>query len=286
MLQIARTGTLAASVAEDNTLRIWMTGSGEPLPYVVEIPGSPVSEITFSPGAEYIALLSGVQVTVIDTSDGGVVAEYASVTALNGLTFAAQDQLYFGDSGGALRLLSRGADNNWNMQQVWQGQESIRLLHASPRGDNLILIDQNNVASQFLLAEGRIGSGTLQLPSDVQEVAFGSNGTRAYFRTARWLHRASSSFSGLTWIDARLIPRSLRGASLVSGEGTSDSRSRHNQFLPVAKSGFIELIEVNFKGTPEAGLFGNKDELLLEWRGRITAVPREESGPVIPGDPQ
>jgi hypothetical protein len=150
-------------------------------------------------------------------------------------------------------------------------------LRASPKGNLLILVDQNNLASQFFLADGRIGDGTLQFPSEVQEVVFDENGTRAYFRTARWVHRASSSVVGLTWMDALFVPRALNGAGIVQGNGASSPGGKLRMYLPVASNGYIELVELSINRSGAAALFGNKQELLQEWRDRISAIPREGS---------
>ena len=126
-----------------------------------------------------------------------------------------------------------------------------------------------------MLGEGRIGDSTLQLPSEVQEVVFDSNASRAYFRSQRWVHRASLSTNGLIWTDAVFIPRTLNGAGIVRGDGTPESRAAHRMYLPVAKNAYVEIIELGFRGTSSTGLFGNKDELLKEWSDRIIASPLE-----------
>jgi len=277
LLGIAPSGTLAASVAADNTLRLWRTSSGEPLPYIVEIAGTPISHISLSPGGRFVGVISGSRVAVIDVADGSTVADYDSGHVYSGLTFAAENQLYLGAQTGSLQLLSSGDDNNWHIQEVWQSSEGIRALRASPGGKLLILVDQNNLANQFFLAEGRIGDGTLQLPSDVQEIVFNKNGTHAYFRTSRWVHRASSSIAGLAWVDALFVPRSLNGAGIVRGNGVSPSSAGRRMYLPVARNGYVEFVELSSKGSGAAALFGNKQELLQEWRDRVSATPREGS---------
>ncbi len=275
LLAIAPLATLAASVAADNTVRLWKSSNGEPLPYVVEMSGAPVSHIAFSPSAKYLGLLSGSRVSVVDVADGTMIAEFDSGGAFSGLTFAASDQLYLGGEDGSLQLLNHNAENNWSLQQVWQGPAGIRLLKASPKGDFLILVDQNNLASQFMLAEGRIGDATLQLPSEVQEVVFDANAARAYFRSPRWVHRASLSTYGLVWSDALFVPRTLNGAGIVRGDGTPGSSVAHRMYLPVAKNGYVEIFELAFGGSSSTGLFGNKDELFAEWRERIIASSLE-----------
>lgn len=271
LLSFDPTGELVASVAAGNSMRLWRAASGEPLPYTVEIDGAAISHIAFSPDSRFIGLLNGSRVSIVDSGDGSTVAEYDSGFTYSGLTFAANDRLYLGDRNGGLQLLSETTDNNWHTQQVWQGPEGIQLLNASPRGDFLIIVDEQNLASQFILSEGRIGESTLQLPSDVREIAFDQNGTRAYFRTARWVHRVNSTDVGLTWMDAAFVPQALNGAGLVHGNGSDSSQTGYRVYLPVAMNGYLELAEVDFSQSSSPGLFGNRSELLQEWRARISA---------------
>jgi WD40 repeat protein len=277
LVAFAPSGSLVASVAEDNSVRFWHSDTGEPYSTIVDMHGLPVSQIRFSPGSGFVALLSGSRVSVIDVNNGEIVAVHHSIESYGDLTFAAEDQLYLGGMDGSLQLFARSPGGHWNLQQVWQGPNGIRLLRASPGGDFLVLVDRNNLASQFKISEGRIGDATLQLPSDVQEVTFGDAGTRAYFRTSRWVHLASSSVSGLIWIDALFVPRPLHGAGIVHGNGVSDSGRHGAVFLPVARNGYIEIVELDFGGLSTAGLFGKREERLQEWNNRINATPREGS---------
>jgi WD40 repeat protein len=277
LLAFSPSGLLVASVAKDNSVRFWDTGSGEPLATIVDLQGPPVTKIRFSPNSGFVALLSGSRITVINVSDGKIVAEHQAADSYTDLTFAAEDQLYLGSGDGELQLLNRGPGGVWSLRQVWQGPNGIRLLRASPRGDFLILVDQNNLASQFNLSEGRVGEATLQLPSNVQEVSFSATGTRSYFRTSRWVHLASSSISGLMWMDALLVPQPLRGAEMVQGNGIPGSVRRGIVYLPVARNGYIELVGLDFGGTASVGLFGKRDERLQEWSNRINATPPEGS---------
>ncbi len=269
-LSVAPSGQLLASVAVDNTLRLWRAANGEPMPYVVHVSGPPVSELAFSPEAGYLGILNGSRISIIDSSNGRRVFELDSGVSYGSLAFASEDRLYVGDGSGALQLLGRSTDGSWSMQQVWQGSQGIRFLRASPRGDFLILVDDSNLASQFVLSEGRIDDATVQLPSDVREVTFAANGSRVYFRTSRWVHRVNSSISGLGWADAVFAPRPLNGAGLVYGNGTALPATGRKMYLPAAtKDGYFELVELDFNGSTTTGLFGNKQELLQEWLGKL-----------------
>ena len=153
------------------------------------------------------------------------------------------------------------------MQQLWQGTSAIQQLAVSPRGEYLVLVDDTGLASQFILAEGRLGSQALQIPGPVEEIAFGSSGARAYFRTARWTHRVSLGVNGLHWVDSAFSPKPLNGARIVFGPAGSGTANR--AYLPAARNGFVELVELGFPGSTSPGLFGNREELLAEWRGRL-----------------
>lgn len=281
-LGMATDGSLVASVAADNSLRIWQTDSGEPLPYVVDVAGLPIDRIVMSPDARVVAAMSGSQVSLIDAQSGSLLAEFGSTAELKDLTFAGNDELYLGSSDGALQLLSHSDDGQWSMRQVWQGQAGIRLLEATPKAAFLILVDEDNLARQFMLAEGKIGDSTLQLPSTVLEVHFDHTGTRSYYRTARWVHRATSSLGGIHWTDAVLTPPALNGAVMVHGGAGGSSNSTNNLFIPVASRDFIELFELAFNRSSNSGLFGSKDELLQDWTSRISAGPRAASAPTTP----
>jgi hypothetical protein len=153
------------------------------------------------------------------------------------------------------------------MQQVWQGANAIRQLAASPRGQYLILVDDAGLASQFILSQGQVSGAPLQFTGTVEEIAFAYSDARAYFRTARWTHRVSLGVNGLHWVDSVFSPKPLNGARIVFGPAGSDTANR--AYLPAARNGFIELVELGFPGSKSPGLFGSRGELLAEWRHRL-----------------
>jgi WD40 repeat protein len=255
-------GALVASVAADNSLRVWDTDSGQPLPYAAQIDGPPVVRIVFSPDASKLGVLTDDSVRLLSTADGAVIARFKLAEPHAAIAFAADGELYLGDASGTLRLLETDVNGDWKLRQLWQGAAGIRWLEASPRGKYLVLVDENNLASQFVLGEGQISSGTLALPGDVQDVAF--NGSRVLFRTSRWVHRASVSIAGLGALDSAFVPKTLNGARMqATANGT---------YLATASAGFIELVELGFDGAPGPMLFGNRDELLSEWRLRLLGI--------------
>jgi len=274
LMRADRTGRFVASVAEDNTIRIWNTDNGQPLPFTPEVDGDVVTGLSFSPDGGLLAVLQSAGLTLFDTTNGSLVAELELGEPHLGLAFADNHQIYLGGESGALRLVGRDTDEVWSAQQLWQGSRPIRLLEASPHGNYLVIVDDAGLASQLILEEGRIGEQTLAFPGSVEEISFGRTGSRAYLRTSRWTHRVTASINGLHWVDSVISPKPLNGAEIVFGPAGSDTANR--AYFPAARNGFVELVELPFPGSSRSGLFGNRADLLAEWRARLGVIAPQE----------
>jgi hypothetical protein len=221
----------------------------------------------FSPNATLLAVEKGTGVLLLKVADGSTIGEFEFGEASRELAFATDDRVYVGGDSGVLKAIQRDTDGSWSIQQLWRGPRAIRRLEASPRGDLLVIVDDEGIASQFVLGEGRVAEQTIDFPGPVEEVAFTRSGTRAYFRTARWTHRVGVSDTGLRWIDSAFSPKPLNGARIVFGPPGSSTANRAH--LPAARNGFVELVALAFPGSSSATLFGNREELLAEWRTRL-----------------
>jgi hypothetical protein len=227
--------------------------------------GDPVSAMAFAPDARMLAVLRGSILTLLDTNNGSVAAEFELGETHTSQAFVAGDRLLVGSETGNLSQVSRDADGAWSLQQLWRGPGAIRRLAHPPRGDFLVIVDDAGQASLFNLDEGHIGAQTLEFPGPVEEVAFGVSASRALFRTARWVHRVSVSANGLHWADSVFAPKPLQGGKIVFGSGEDARRA----YLPAARNGAVELVELAFPGSSQPGLLGNREELLTEWRSRL-----------------
>lgn len=269
-LAMSPNGSTVASAANDNTIRVWDTADGLPRPFFGHIAGNPIERMVFSPDATRLGVLSSNQVQIIDASDGSVLAELALSEPHQALAFAENSQLYLGSDSGALTVLQQSSAGDWGLRTLWQGRTGIRWLEVSPQSRFLIVVDQTNLAQQFILAEGRLAGSTLQLPGPVDEVRFAPNGSRVLFRTARWIHRANTAAMGLRWIDAIFAPRSISAARMVFGNNdTASAVGGSRVFLPVANEGYVQLVELYLDNSQGVGMFGNNDELRSEWRHRL-----------------
>ncbi len=265
-LRISADGRLAASAAADDTVRVWNLADGRPLPFMANMPGGAVTALAFSPDTSLLAAVNATRVVLLDTESGASVAEFPLGEKHAGVAFADDDNLYLGADSGALSVASRSMPGDWSLQQRWQGTAAIRKLRASPGGRHLVLVDENNLAQQFSLEEGRIGALSVSLPEGVEDVAFNPVGSRVYFRTARWVHRASSSANGLIWLDAILAPRPVHGGNIVVSSATSAGNEIQ---LPVIRGGSVTLERLRYDAAATPGLFGNRNELIEEWRAKL-----------------
>ncbi len=274
---VSADGQLAASAADDNTLRIWSVEDGLPRPFIAEIDGVGVERLAFEPNGQRLGILTPGSVRILATDTGEQLARFDLGEPHGSISFADNGRVYIGSDSGALRAVGVDATGTWTMQTLWQSDTGIRWLEAAPRSRYLVLVDQANVAQQFDLEEARIGDAALTLPGDVDEVAFTPGGLRVLFRTPNWVHRASSSGTGLVWLDAILVPKALASARMVFGDPRVDqSAALGNHFyLPVAADGYPRLAELNFSAAHAHGLFGNKEQLLEEWQRRLAIVPAQ-----------
>ena len=267
LLRMNRSGTLVASAAADNTIRVWNMDAGDPRPFSTDIPGAPVTRLDFSAASDLLAVLSGNAAHIVNAVSGDILASFDLGESHDAIAFTSDDSVYVGGESGTLRVIRRDSGGSWNLQTVWQGDAALRWLEASPRGEYLVVVDAEHVASQFHLADGRPGEQVFALPGPVNEVRFSEAGSRVMFRTSRWVHRAGSSPVGLLWLDSAYGPAALAGSRILYGE-TPDARGR-TVFVPIADAGFVRIAELAFGSSAAPGLFGSREELLDEWRTKL-----------------
>ncbi len=267
-LATASDGTVLASAAADNTVRVWNAASGEPLPFVIDVADAPVLHMAFSANAAVLALLNDDSLQLVNVSDGEPIVEFELDDLHRSIAFAGDTRLFIGAESGALRSVEVDDAGNWKLRQVWQGAAPVRMLEASPESRFLVLVDADNRASQFDLSQGQMSAAVLQLPGALRDVTFTSGG-RVLMQTSRWVHRISSSAAGLVWLDSVFVPNALPGRQIVHGGLVQSDPAAHRAYLPVVSGPFVELVELGFRAPSSPGLFGNKDELLAEWQTKL-----------------
>lgn len=285
-------GELVASAGVDGTIRIWNAGSGSPRPHYADIAASPVRDMSFSSDSTRLAVLAGQRVLVLDVESGDVQVDMALGELHTDMAFGHDQSLYLGTERGTLRRLGRDRGGNFSLQNVWQGSQPLRTIGASAALPLLVIVDANNNAVLLDLQNGRTGRAELQLPEAVNDVVFSPSDTRVLFRTARWVHRASVSSSGLIWTDAVRAPTPISGSRMVIDRLPAAGTRNPDQLmleplgdqvlLLTRDNGFAQVAELAFDNAHGTPVFGSRAELLDEWRRRLGLVAEPAVQPVSP----
>ncbi|MEM8816024.1 MAG: AAA-like domain-containing protein [Pseudomonadota bacterium] len=255
----------AATAAVDNSVRVWSITDGLPRPWVFETVGASAAKLDFSRDSSRLAVLSGTRLTVIERGTGTVVAEVEFAVAQQSLAFPDNSTIYTGGEDGALSAVQLTPGGQIAVQKVWQGDAALGLLSATPRGEDLLLVDAANTVRQLSIRTGQMGRRSLVLPSAVRELAVAPIGARVFVRTPRWIHEVTVGKDGLVWVDAQLVAASRRGRELVF---VVDREGRPAVPHRVTIDGnAIALVRLHDENRP--GMFGNRHTLLEDWPVRL-----------------
>ncbi len=263
-------GRMAASLGDDDEVRFWDLASGLPSSAVLSIPAAQVTAMQFSPAGRQLAVLTAGSLVLVDTASAEIVDTVEFLEPQLSLEFRDDQSLFTGSAGGnLLEVTSVGADS-WTSRPLWRGTASIAHLALSRDGQQLVIADGDARLLLFDLATSRLVGDALPLPGPVTSMTFAQAGPDLYAKTQRWVHRLSSTADGLLWRDALLVPRIAGNAPPLAVRGDSF-------VLPTVYDGEFELTSFRYSGRRDSGLFGNRDELLAEWRARFSLddAPRE-----------
>jgi hypothetical protein len=275
-------GSLVASAGATGTVRIWDTDTGLPRPFHAGGTASTIDRMQFSPASGRLAVLSGARIWVMDVNDGQVLVDVELGERHADLAFAEEDRVYLGGESGMLRVLASDRTGSWNLRNVWAGSAPFARMAVSAQRQQLALVDVANVARLLDLRTGRIGPTELQLPDTVRDLAFSPGESRLLLRTARWVHRANVSPSGLVWLDAVRAPKAMPGSNLAfesASPSTVDVRDRavdpmgNRVMLLTRDAGFAEVAQLDFTFETGPTLFGSHEQLLEEWRPKLGMAP-------------
>jgi WD40 repeat protein len=264
-------GELVASIGADRTLRVWDAGSGLPRSYYGKVPFNDVERMAFSPSGEIVAVLGGQRMWLMSVADGMELASVELGENHADLVFSSDDQIFVARSNGGLQRLFSDRTGNWHLGNVWQGDNRIRRLAYGITRNQLVIVDDSQMAMVLDPENGSVKSDTLQLPGPVNDVAFSPNESRVLFRSGRWVHRALVTPTGLIWTDSLRAPKSLGGSAMVFESldtGLGDP-SGDSLLLLTRATGLVALEELRFGYSTGSSLIGNRADLLNEWIGRL-----------------
>ncbi|MEM9208119.1 MAG: AAA-like domain-containing protein [Pseudomonadota bacterium] len=262
-------GSLVASVGRDNRVRVWESASGSPRRFDNPLAGDGVDVLRFSPDNRLLAILTGQEIRVIATESGVVEARVDVGDVQNDVVFGAENRIFLAGMDGSLRRLAPDRLGDWSLETVWQGTDGLRRLAVGPNRRMMVLADVRNVLQVFDIEAGSIGTALLELPDDVSDVVFGRSDAQVFVRTSRWVHRAEASSSGLHWRNAIRAPAGLPGTRLVVNRGAAATLVGSRTMLLTREAGFVEVADLDFSHASGSMLFGEREQLLDEWRSKL-----------------
>ena len=268
----SRDATLVASAGFDGSVRIWDTETGLPRDFFGSASTSTVGQMTFSPSGRFLAVLSGLRAWIMDTETGRVIADAQLGENHSDFVFDDDFTLYLASDSGALRSLTTNSSGGFSMRNVWTNDAALLQIEVSRTTRQLVLVDANDTAKVLDLRNGQVGRVQLQLPDKVKDIRFSPGQQRVLFRTARWIHRASASYTGLIWIDAIRAPKVMAGSRLAFEDSSSPASENwlgDRVTLLTRADGAVTIERLDFTFGAGPALIGNKDDLLREWRSKL-----------------
>ena len=262
-ITVSRDERIAASLGDDDQVRFWDLESGLPSSAVLRIPASQVSDMQFSPSGRQLAVLSAASLVIVDTASGEVIDSVEFLEPQVSLEYRDDVALFTGSVSGTLTEVTAAGSDSWSSRPLWRGDASITHLGLSRNGETLVIADGLARLRQFDLASGQPVGEPLPLPGPVTSMTFSRTGPDLYAKTQRWVHRLSSTAGGLIWRDSMLVPRIPGGASPLASDG-------NGFLLPTITDTELQLTRFRFNSAADAGLFGNREALLSEWRARFS----------------
>ncbi len=268
-LSFSDDGLLVASVGRDNRVRVWDAANGSPRRYGEPLFGDGVNALRFSPDNRLLAILAGQEIRIVDTETGAVDARLDSGDVQNDIVFGSGDSLFLAGADGSLRRVARDRLGDWALETVWQSSVGLSRLAIGPNRRMMVLADARNVVHVFDIERGTIGTARLDLPDAVSDLVFGRTNAQVVIRTPRWVHRAEVSFSGIHWRDAIRAPAGLPGTRLVVDRSTAAAGAGNRAMLLTRQAGFVEVAELDFSYAGGNMVFGDRQQLIDEWRRKL-----------------
>lgn len=271
---VSADGRMAASLGDDDEVRFWDLDSGLPSSAALSIPAAQVTAMQFSPAGRQLAVLTAGSLVIVDSEAADVVDTVEFLEPQISLEYRDDASLFTGSVSGTLLEVTSTAAESWVSRPLWRGSASLEHLELSGDGQQLVIADGDARLQLFDLASSRLVGEALPLPGPVTSMTFARSGPDLYAKTQRWVHRLSTTADGLLWRDALLVPRIAGNAAPLAAHGDSF-------ILPTVFDGEFELTNFRYSGAQGSGLFGNREELLAEWRSRFSLEDTVQEPPIL-----
>jgi WD40 repeat protein len=275
-------GKLLASAGRDGFVRIWDVGSGQPRPYLAEPPAGDIVGMSFSPGGNRLAAITGSRLWIMDVASGETLAELEIGDALADIVFAEEGRAYAGGRSGTLYAVAEDRSATWRISPVWQGDSAIRGLRFAYRGHHIAVADAGNRIHMLHAEDGSKGELIAQFPEEIIDFRFTPAETSIVVQTHRWLHRATVTPDGFVPSGSVLTIGGLPGSGIAfespgaatdaaAQAATAENSGGDRVILLKRGSGIPAVKEITFSFSQGPTLIGEPGDLLNTWRTKLDA---------------
>ncbi len=193
-ITVAASGALAATGAEDGTVRVWDAGSGQPRSFIGRHADGPVAALVIASDERFVVSVSRASVQVSDTRNGALMGQLDIAAESPRLAVApgGEDVIVAGDRGGVTRW-------NWRdgaVSQLADASLGIEQMALSPGGELLVTAGADRSIRVWDLRTGRLVDSGTRAAAPVDGVWFASDAD-VLVRAKAWLHVFGSTPDGL-----------------------------------------------------------------------------------------
>lgn len=191
---VAPSGALAATGAEDGTVRVWDPVSGQPRSFIGRHADGPVADLAIASDERFLVSVSRGSVQVTDTGSGALMGQLdiAAESPRLAVVPGGEDVIVAGDRGGVTQWNWRNGD----VAQLADASLGIEHMALSPAGELLVTAGGDRRIRVWDLRTGRIVDSGTRAAAPVDGVWFATD-ANVLVRAKAWLHVFGSTSDGL-----------------------------------------------------------------------------------------
>ena len=251
-------GALAASAANDGSVRVWDTTTGRPRSFIIRSPAQSTQALAFSFSGRQLVVASAIGIQSWDTTNGALLAEVRTESAVTSLNFTLDDAyLLAGQADGAVVRFSVKDEYRQDRYPV----ATTPILSLATQGLEIVVADSAGNIYRLPSWSDKLPQTLVSDGEPCRELAISPDRAFVACRGTRWLRRISMSEPWNTLVRV-LPPTAVYPGLTVVAEDASELAIVAGNGIPVPVALMMDASDV-------APLAGAPEELIRSWRNRL-----------------